>query len=46
MTKVLLNASVDAEVKKEVEKRAKKDKRGISYITNELLILAINKKSK
>lgn len=44
MAKVLLSTSVDEDVKKEIEKRAKKNKRGISYITNELLLLAINKK--
>jgi hypothetical protein len=43
MAKVLLSVSVDSEVKKEIEKRNKKNKRGLSYNANELLIIGISK---
>lgn len=41
MAKELLSISIDAEVKKEILKRAKKQGRPKSYIANELLIKGI-----
>jgi hypothetical protein len=45
MAKVLLSISVDAEVKKELEKRVKDDKhdRNLSSISNEVLKVGISK---
>ena len=43
MAKVLLSVSVDTEVKKEIEKRHGKNKKGISFNTNEILIAGIAK---
>lgn len=43
MAKVLMSISVDAKVKQEIEKREKINKRGLSWTTNELLIVGIAK---
>lgn len=46
MAKQLLSAKVDSTVIVEIEKRAKKKNRSKSYIANELLVSAINNKTK